>query len=90
MSRTAIRRHHGRSRISPQAERQVWRSRLTPRENDVVRLIANGYYNGEIAEILSISTTTVESHRANVYNKLGIRRMASLVAYAVKANLVSV
>ncbi len=55
---------------------------LTPRDTEVLRLIALGYTNREIADILSISVRTVESHRANIMDKLGLRGRAALVRYA--------
>ncbi|MCX7682595.1 MAG: response regulator transcription factor [Anaerolineae bacterium] len=55
---------------------------LTPRDTEVLRLIAQGYTNREIADILGISVRTVESHRANIMDKLGLRGRAALVRYA--------
>jgi DNA-binding NarL/FixJ family response regulator len=61
---------------------------LTPRELDVVKLIAEAYTNRQIAQILSVSEKTVESHRANVLSKLGMRDRVELVRYAIKRGLV--
>ena len=61
---------------------------LTPRELDVVKLIAEAYTNKQIAEILKVSEKTVESHRANVLSKLGMRDRVELVRYAIKRGLV--
>jgi len=61
---------------------------LTPRELDVVKLIAEAYTNRQIAEILSVSEKTVESHRANVLSKLGMRDRVELARYAIKRGLV--
>jgi DNA-binding NarL/FixJ family response regulator len=61
---------------------------LTPRELDVVKLIAEAYTNRQIAEILSVSEKTVESHRANVLAKLGMRDRVELARYAIKRGLV--
>jgi DNA-binding NarL/FixJ family response regulator len=61
---------------------------LTPRELDVVKLIAEAYTNKQIAETLSVSEKTVESHRANVLSKLGMRDRVELVRYAIKRGLV--
>ena len=55
---------------------------LTPRDAEVLRLIAQGYTNREAAEALGISMRTVESHRANIMGKLGLRGRAELVRYA--------
>jgi two-component system response regulator NreC len=56
--------------------------KLTPREEDVLRLLAIGYTNAEIAEELVISAKTVETHRAHILDKLGLRKRAELVRYA--------
>jgi DNA-binding NarL/FixJ family response regulator len=61
---------------------------LTPRESEIVKLIAEAYTNRQIAETLSVSEKTVESHRANVLSKLGMRDRVELVRYAIKRGLV--
>jgi len=61
---------------------------LTPRELDVVKLIAEAYTNRQIAAILKVSEKTVESHRSNVFAKLGMRDRVELVRYAIKRGLV--
>jgi DNA-binding NarL/FixJ family response regulator len=61
---------------------------LTPRELDVVKLIAEAYTNRQIAQILKVSEKTVESHRSNVFSKLGMRDRVELVRYAIKRGLV--
>lgn len=61
---------------------------LTPREREVVQLVANGRSGRDIAEALGISLKTVEAHRANVLRKLGLRNTAGLVRYAVRNRLV--
>jgi DNA-binding NarL/FixJ family response regulator len=61
---------------------------LTPRELDVVKLIAEAYTNKQIAEALHVSEKTVESHRANVFGKLGMRDRVELVRYAIRRGLV--
>ena len=60
---------------------------LTPRELEVLGLIARGYRNQEIAEKLVISVKTVETHKANIKEKLGIRAQAELVRYALRKGL---
>jgi DNA-binding NarL/FixJ family response regulator len=57
---------------------------LTPRERQVVKLIAEGKSNREVADVLSISVHTVERHRANVMQKLRLRKTADLVKYALQ------
>jgi DNA-binding NarL/FixJ family response regulator len=61
---------------------------LTPREGEVVKLIAEGHTTREIAEILTITENTVERHRANVLDKLGLRDRVALTLYAVRRGLV--
>lgn len=60
---------------------------LTPREVDVLRLIAQGYTNRQVAEQLHVSVRTVESHRANLTSKLGLSSRAELVRYAKEHGL---
>jgi two-component system response regulator NreC len=55
---------------------------LTPRETEVLRLIVQGYTNRQIGETLSISVRTVEGHRANLLEKLGLHTRVELVRYA--------
>ena len=62
---------------------------LSPREREIVRLIARGRTNKEIAKRLSISVRTVERHRSSIMNKLGLQNRAELIAYAVQHGLLS-
>jgi DNA-binding NarL/FixJ family response regulator len=64
--------------------------RLTPREREIVRLVALGLRNAEVAAKLYISAVTVKTHLARVFEKLGIRDRADLVLYAVRAGLIGV
>jgi DNA-binding NarL/FixJ family response regulator len=61
---------------------------LTPRELEVVKLIAEAYTNKQIAETLKLSEKTVESHRTNVFGKLGMRDRVEIVRYAIRRGLV--
>jgi DNA-binding NarL/FixJ family response regulator len=61
---------------------------LTPREEEVVKLIAEAFTNAQIAEILHLAEKTVESHRANVLRKLGMRDRVELVRYAIRRGLI--
>jgi len=61
---------------------------LTGRERSVVQLIAEGYTNKQIGDLLHISLKTVESHRASVMSKLGLSSSAALVRYAIRNNIV--
>ena len=64
-----------------------WES-LTPRERQVLKLIAEAYKNKEIADFLCISVKTVAKHRANIMKKLKLHSAAELTAYAIKRGLV--
>ena len=66
---------------SPKGESQG--VRLAQREEEVLRLIAEGYINKEIAARLSISVKTVETHKARAMEKLGLRSRAAIVRYAL-------
>jgi DNA-binding NarL/FixJ family response regulator len=61
---------------------------LTPRELEVLRLIANGASDAKIAEELVISAHTVHRHVANIRNKLGLSSRAAAVAYATRSGLI--
>ena len=60
---------------------------LTPREFEVLKLIAQEYSNPEIAEMLFISIRTVDTHRRNLLEKLGVKNTAGLVKYAIRKGL---
>jgi DNA-binding NarL/FixJ family response regulator len=63
---------------------------LTPREREVVQLLAEGKSTKEVAAILGLSTKTAETHRSNIMRKLGIHSVSELVMYAVRNNIVQV
>ena len=62
---------------------------LTPREREVLRLIALGHTNAEVAERLYLSVRTVETHRANIHRKLGTESRSELVRHALEQGLVN-
>jgi DNA-binding NarL/FixJ family response regulator len=64
-------------------------TRLTPREREIVQLLAEGKSNKEAASVLNISVKTVETHRTNIMRKLRFHSIGELVRYAVKNNIVS-
>jgi len=64
-------------------------SRLTPREKEIVQLLAEGKSNKEAASALNISVKTVETHRTNIMRKLRFHSVGELVRYAVRNNIVS-
>jgi len=63
---------------------------LTPREQEVMRLLAEGLSSKEVAEKLFISPKTVENHRANIMKKLGLHSTIELIRYAAKLGLIDV
>ncbi len=62
--------------------------RLSPRERQVLQLVAEGRSNGEIARTLGVSKKTVEKHRASLVGKLGVRDLAGLIRLALKEGLI--
>ena len=64
------------------------REPLSPREQEVLKLIAEAHTNREIGELLGLSAKTVESHRASILRKLGMRDRVELVRYAIRRGLV--
>ncbi len=63
---------------------------LTPREVEVLKLVAEGRTNQEIADMLVLSIKTVQAHRANVMEKLGLHDSTQLVRFAVRYGLIAV
>ena len=63
--------------------------RLTDREKEVLHLLAEGRTNKEVAAFLEVGVATIETHRANLMQKLGLHNTAEIVLYAVRKNLVS-
>ena len=64
-------------------------SPLTTRQREIVRLLASGSSNKEVAAALSISIKTVQTHRAAIMRKLGFRSIANLVRYAVRERVIT-
>ena len=62
---------------------------MTEREMEIIKLISEGYTNGQIADMLFLSSHTVGTHRKNIMQKLGVKNTAGIVMYAVKTNIVS-
>ncbi|MDQ3048526.1 MAG: response regulator transcription factor [Bacteroidota bacterium] len=62
---------------------------ISEREMEIIKLIAEGYSNKEVADKLFLSTHTVTTHRKNIMNKLGVNNTAGLVLFAVRENLIS-
>jgi DNA-binding NarL/FixJ family response regulator len=64
------------------------RARLTPREREILQLLAEGKSNKEVSALLGISVNTAEAHRANIMLKLGVHSLAELVHYAVRNQII--
>jgi DNA-binding NarL/FixJ family response regulator len=62
---------------------------LTPRQREVLQLIAEGYSTKQIAGLLGVGVKTIETHRTQLMDRLGIHEIAGLVRYAVRVGLVS-
>ena len=97
----AAKRHFFTSRVSemllseymkgataPASKTGVRAAHLTPREREVLRLLADGMTSKEVAARLAISTRTVESHRIIVNHKLGFDSIADLVRYAIRNGII--
>ena len=70
--------------------RSLTDDQLTPREVEVLRLVALGHTSVEIASKLHLSPRTVESHRARIHNRLGVATRAELVRYALRLGLLRI
>jgi DNA-binding NarL/FixJ family response regulator len=81
---TALIRNHLEKRGNGEGRGEV----LTPRELEIVKLIAEAHSSKEIARMLVISIKTVERHRANILEKLGMRDRVELTRYAIRRGLV--
>ncbi|MGC5039822.1 MULTISPECIES: response regulator [unclassified Streptomyces] len=79
-----IRNYLDRARHGEETPDQV----LTPREEEVLKLVAEGHSSKEIADLLFISIKTVQRHRANLLQKLGLRDRLELTRYAIRAGLI--
>lgn len=71
-----------------QGDGQLHTDPLTHREREVIKLVAEGKSNKDIADLLFISTRTVENHRANIMNKLKLKKTADLIRYAIQKGFI--
>jgi RNA polymerase sigma factor (sigma-70 family) len=62
--------------------------KLTAREKQILKLIAEGYKNKEIADLLCISDKTVVKHRSNLMKKLDLHNVSALTAYAIRKDII--
>jgi DNA-binding NarL/FixJ family response regulator len=73
-----------------QNEKGEWKgTRITPRETEIIRLLAAGKSNKEVAALLQITVRTVETHRAKIMLKLGIHSLAELIHYAMRHEMIT-
>jgi two-component system response regulator NreC len=96
--------HHGEVVLSPAITRLIiedylrWgdlnpaeaEDSLSPREREVLQLIAEGYTNKQIAEILTLSIKTVQSHRGSIMSKLDLHDRSELIKYAIRKKIIEV
>jgi DNA-binding NarL/FixJ family response regulator len=68
--------------------RSLEKDTLTPRESEVIKLLAEGKSTKDVAALLSLSVKTAETHRSNIMGKLGLHSVSELVLYAVRNNIV--
>jgi DNA-binding NarL/FixJ family response regulator len=78
----------GRTRTASDGE--VALPSLTPREREIVQLLAEGKSTKEVASHLDLSVKTAETHRSNIMRKLNLHSVSGLVLYAVRNNMVQV
>ena len=69
---------------------QEFRNRLTPREREIVQLLAEGASNKEVARALGISVKTAETHRSNIMRKMQFASLSDLVKYAVRNKIIEI
>jgi DNA-binding NarL/FixJ family response regulator len=74
----------------PRPAEETERDILTPREREIVQLLAEGKSTKEVAVALGLSVKTAETHRSNIMRKLGLHSISELVLYAVRNNIVQV
>jgi DNA-binding NarL/FixJ family response regulator len=87
ISKTVIERY---TKLSPPDKGELPKKDLTSREREIVQLIAEGYTNREISELLFISSKTVEVHKQNIQKKLNISGTALLTQYAIRKGLIKI
>lgn len=89
VAHTLVSEYMGRAARPAQPREESSYQTLTSREREVLQLVAEGYSNQEIADQLQLSIKTVQSHRAAVMQKLGLKDITHLVRYAVRHGLVN-
>jgi DNA-binding CsgD family transcriptional regulator len=77
-------RHGGKGGV----ETGVLRDRLTPRQREILQLLAEGKTSKEVAVVLGVSTKTIETHRANIMKRLDCHSVGELVRYAIRNKII--
>jgi DNA-binding NarL/FixJ family response regulator len=85
ISKTVIERY---TKLGPSDKGELQKKDLTSREREILQLIAEGYTNQEISELLFISSKTVEVHKQNIQKKLNVFGTAGLTKYAIKKGII--
>ncbi len=75
-------------RVSSGEERTTY-SKLTPREREILAMIGLGHTNQEMAERLSVSINTIQTHRSHIIDKLDLHNRAELMRYALRVGLLN-
>jgi DNA-binding NarL/FixJ family response regulator len=84
-----ISKHVIEAYLSRAADQTSSLEQLTPRQREILQLIAEGHSSKQIAQILNASVKTIDSPRANIMERLGIHNVPGLVRYAIRYGLVS-
>ena len=87
ISKTIIQRY---TKLGQVDEQEIQKTELTSREREILQLIAEGYTNREISELLYISSKTVEVHKQNIQKKINISGTAQLTKYAIRKGLIKI
>ena len=74
--------------IAPGGQAAGLPSEISPREREIVQLVAEGRSNKDVAEVLHISVKTVETHRAHIMSKLDLHSVSDLVRYAIRNHII--
>jgi len=86
---SAVSKHVIEGYLSRVGDPKTPRERLTPRQREVLQLVAEGLTTKEIAQTLGVTVKTVETHRSQLMHQLNIHNIAGLVRYAVSAGIIS-
>jgi DNA-binding NarL/FixJ family response regulator len=78
----------GYMHLTDRAEDDEGAAMVTPREREIIQLVAEGHSSKETAAVLEVSVKTVEAHRANIMRKLRLRSVSDLVRYAIRNQIV--